>query len=197
MPSRRRQPSVHYMRKNVPEAARPVGVAVKRRVSTDVGFLGSPAVREILGPQSTLSKHRSGELTLIDRDHGNRLAATYPGTRNTMHHVLTGALTELPDILVDSVDHVEVIPQAADFTVAVVPSRALRQVIIEERLLIYAIAGASWMNKSHATRLPHVEVHRTASESQAEQIASSLTNALGDAATALVLGEPFLIEEPA
>lgn len=111
-----------------------------------------------------------------------------------MHHVLTGAFNELPEILVDSVHHVEVIPQAADFAVAVVPSLALRQVIIDERLLIYAIAGTSWIDKSHATQLPHVEVYRTPNESHAEQIANRLTDALGDTATALVLGEPFFIE---
>lgn len=197
MPPRQRQPSIHYIRKNVPEAERPVGVVVKRRVSTDIGFLGSPAVREILGSKSALYKHRGNGLTLIDRDYGNRLAATYPGTRNTMQHVLTGALTELPEILVDSVHHAEVIPKAADFAVAVVPSPALRQLIVEESLLIYAIAGALWANKNHAIKLPHVEAYRTSSESQAQQIASRLTDALGDASTALVLGEPFISEDPA
>lgn len=168
---------------------------VKRLVSTDVGFLGSPVVKETLKEQSPTCGQADLDLTVIGEDHGDRLATTYPGSKRELHKVLARAFHEMPDILVGDVRETCVLPRdTEDHVVAVVPSAELRRTLVDERLLIFGMAGASWFGKTEASRMPHVEVYRTPDMAEATEMADALADALQNGGrTALVLGEPYVV----
>jgi len=194
----RRSPSVHHFRKHVPEAERPTGgFVIKRRINTEVGFLGSWAVKDILGDkeEAVYSQPDAG-FTIVTSDRADRLAVTFAGTQDQFDRALGDAFRKLPRERPTSIRRVEATvsdENGSDFVVATVLNQSVRPMRRHERHMLYAELGAPWMSNTPDRAGPlRIPLYTTPRSSEAEGTASMLNEliALGD--TALVLGDLFV-----
>jgi hypothetical protein len=195
------QPSAHYLRelrKHIPEAEWPVGgFSIRRRVSTDVGFLGSRALRDLLGSgREAIYSHADNGLTIIDRECADRLAATFPGTQTQLDRAFEDAFRTMTQIHVSSAHNVELVPpdddEYDDYTVALV-TPLMRGIRRSECLSLYTEIGTPWMATARIKAAPpHVPVYETPSFAEAQRITRGVSELVAYGRTAIVFGELYM-----
>lgn len=197
MPSRQR-PSVYYFRKHVPEGDRPVGnFTVSRRVNTEVGFLGSHAVKDVLARRDKTDSLPLPDVgfPIITRERAQRLAATYPGTQGQLDRALDTAIQKLPTKRTTSIRRIETVSpdnDISEYAVAVVLNQSVRAMRRYERHFIYAGLETPWMVAQDRAGPLSIPIFTTRSSMEAERTASMLSDIVALGNTALVLGELYV-----